>query len=110
VPKSASPRSTTGGEDRLFYIVIRKNLRPRAEWPPGVLGSHLTWADAEQGNGRLLLSGPALDGEGGIYLLRAEDRTEAETITSGDPAISSGCSSYELHEWDIKRGLDRFTR
>ena len=92
----------------MFYVVVRKNLKPRADWPPQVMDGHLQWAGVEDGNGRLIVSGPILDGSGGIYLIRAASRAEADKVTRDDPAISSGCCSYELHEWDIKRGRDLF--
>jgi uncharacterized protein YciI len=92
----------------LFYLVVRKDLRPRSHWPAEVLSGHLQWAGEAEGAGRLLVSGPILDGSGGIYLIKAAARAEAETVARADPAISSGCCGYELHEWDIRRGRALF--
>ena len=88
--------------------MVRKNVRARADWPPTVMSGHLTWAADEERKGHLLVSGPIADGSGGIYLIRAETSDEAEKIARDDPAIQSGCCSYALHEWDIRRGRELF--
>jgi len=92
------------GGAHLFYIVLRQNLTPRAQWREDVLAEHLEWARRTSEAGDLVLSGPADDKKMGIYLLRAPDVHAARAIAEGDPIIAGGYCSYELLDWDIQRG------
>lgn len=52
---------------------------------------------------KFLMSGPSLNEEGqfdgGIFIIRAKDRTEANDIMSHDPLVESGYSDYDLVEF-----------
>jgi uncharacterized protein YciI len=52
--------------------------------------------------GEFLLSGPAMtkDGkvDGGIFILKAKNRSQAEEIMSNDPMVKAGISQYYLKE------------
>ena len=90
----------------MFYIVLRQNLRPRSEWPADLLKAHLAWADQEYQARSLILSGPADNKSGGIYLIKSDDLNAAKSIADRDPIISGGFCSYHIHDWDIQRGAD----
>ncbi len=88
----------------MFYIVLRQNQTPRAQWREEVLAEHLEWARRSSDAGDLVLSGPADDKKMGIYLLRAPDVSAARAVAERDPVIAGGYCSYQLLDWDIQRG------
>ena len=93
----------------MFYIVLRRNLRPRADWPADLLKAHLAWADREYKAKTLILSGPADNKSGGIYLIKADDLTAAKLVAERDPIIGGGYCTYDIHDWDIQRGVGLLT-
>ena len=88
----------------MFYIVLRQNLKSRAEWPLELLQDHLKWADTECASGSLVLSGPGNAKSMGIYLIKAADLQAARTVTERDPIIHRGFCTYDIYDWDIQRG------
>jgi uncharacterized protein YciI len=94
----------------VFFVVLRDNVIPRAQWPAAMLGAHLDWATDTFASGELLLSGPANGNTGGIYLLEAKDTENAWAILARDPVNTNGYCTYRLMDWDIQRGKDKLTR
>ncbi len=52
---------------------------------------------------------PGLDD--GQYLIRAENRQEAEAIAARDPFTAAGFTTYEIIEWEVHQimGIGPFT-
>lgn len=90
-----------------FYLMLRRTIdagRLRA-----MLGDHLRWIIAEEGAGRIFLSGPVATEQGGVALdgltiLRAASRIEAERIAAEDPFVRSGAVVFEIREWTVNEG------
>jgi len=105
VPQGRSVKKVPKGRDAsLFYIVLRQNLTPRAQWRNEALAERLVWAQQSADAGDLVLSGPAADKKMGIYLLRADDVSAARAITDRDPIIAGSYCTYELLDWNVQRG------
>jgi uncharacterized protein YciI len=54
--------------------------------------------------GNILMSGPGTTPEGdrvGIYLIRADSRSEAEQIAAGDPFTVAGHCGFNLIAWEV---------
>jgi len=88
----------------MYYIALRKPVVPRDQWTVD-LDTHLKWMEEQHNSGKILLSGPSPDRRLGIYLIRADDRAEAERIAGGDPYTAAGHCTFELIEWEIHQAL-----
>ena len=62
-----------------------------------ILGRHFAYMDEVRASGRLLLTGPALDGFGGIAIFKVTTREEAEVLMAQDPAIKAGLFAGTVH-------------
>ena len=51
--------------------------------------------------GKLVLCGPFLDYAGGMVIVQAESREEAEEIAKRDPFVASGTETYEVRTWEL---------
>lgn len=94
----------------MFAICLRRPLMPRDQWTT-TLDTHLNWMEQQHKMGKILLSGPSPDRSLGIYLIKAEDRAEAEAVAASDPYTAAGHTTYELIEWNIHQvfGIGSFT-
>jgi uncharacterized protein YciI len=88
----------------VYYITLRRAVVPR-EQRRTPLDTHLQWMREQHNAGKILLSGPSPDRTLGIYLIRADTRSEAEKIASGDPYTVAGETTFELIEWEIHQAL-----
>ena len=68
----------------MWYFVRRRGLKPRNEWTV-TLDEHLVWMKRQHDTGKIVMSGPTPDRQYGQYLVRAENRQEAEAIAASDP-------------------------
>jgi len=59
--------------------------------------------------GRMLAGGPTVPWDGGIILICARDRAEAEAFAAGDPIAQLGLTEYEITEWKTTTRADDFT-
>jgi uncharacterized protein len=62
-----------------------------------VLERHFAYMRELAHAGKLLLSGPTLDGEYGVAILKVTDAEEAEAIVRGDPAVTGGLFEPHVH-------------
>lgn len=51
--------------------------------------------------GQLVISGPFLDYEGGMVIIKAASLDEAKVIAESDPFIKEGADTYELRTLEI---------
>ena len=68
------------------------------------LPAHLAYLQQLKARGVLLLSGPFADRTGGLVLIEATSREEAEAIARADPLVANHVDTYELREWTITDG------
>ena len=94
----------------MWYLVLRRPVQPREEWTVS-LDEHLVWMKQQHEAGRILFSGPTTDRKYGVYVIRAPNREEAETIAASDPYTAAGFAVFELLEWEVHQimGVGPFT-
>jgi uncharacterized protein YciI len=104
------PVAVCGKMRSMWYFVRRRALKPRSEWNVS-LDEHLVWMKRQHDTGKIVMSGPTPDRQYGQYLIRAENRQEAESIASGDPFTVAGCTTFEIIEWEVHQimGIGPFT-
>ena len=61
------------------------------------LGRHFAYMDSLQADGKLLLTGPTLDGAYGLAIFKVTDAAEAETLARNDPAVMEGLFRPNIH-------------
>jgi uncharacterized protein YciI len=87
----------------MIYMIKLTIVVDRAVYEPH-LPAHLAYLQELKARGVLLLSGPFADRAGGMVLISAASRAEAETIAEADPLVANRVDSYELREWLITDG------
>jgi uncharacterized protein YciI len=94
----------------MWYLVLRRPVQPREQWTVS-LDEHLVWMKQQHEAGRILFSGPTTDRKYGVYVIRAPNREEAETIAATDPYTAAGFAAFELLEWEVHQimGVGPFT-
>ena len=94
----------------MWYLILRRPVQPREEWTVS-LDEHLVWMKQQHEAGRILFSGPTTDRKYGVYVIRAPNREEAETIAASDPYTAAGFAAFELLEWEVHQimGVGPFT-
>ena len=94
----------------MWYLVLRRPVKPREEWTVN-LDQHLAWMKTQHQSGKILFSGPSSDRKYGIYVIRAESKPEAEKIAASDPYTAAGLCLFELLEWEVHQimGVGPFT-
>jgi Uma2 family endonuclease/uncharacterized protein YciI len=86
------------------YIIKLTIVVDRETYEPYLI-EHMAYLETLKQRGVLLLSGPFMDRTGGLVVVHAESRTEAELIARNDPLVKRGLDTYELREWNITDGL-----
>lgn len=66
-----------------------------------IIARHVEHLKELDRQGKLVLCGPFSDYPGGMVILKAENREEADAIATADPFISSGCKTYELRTIEL---------
>src|SRR5437867_6359213 len=94
----------------MWYFVVRRVVKPRSEWTV-TLDEHLVWMKRQHEAGKIIMSGPSPDRKYGHYLIRAENRQEADAIAGSDPFTAAGCTAFDLFEWEVHQimGIGPFT-
>ena len=88
----------------MWYLVLRRPIKPRAEWTVS-LDQHLVWMKQQHETGKILFSGPTADRKYGVYVICAGGRDEAERIAASDPYTVAGFCAFELLEWEVHQIL-----
>jgi uncharacterized protein len=98
---------------QLFVFFIRPSENygdPASAEGQQILRDHLNyWVDLEK-DGKLFAAGP-LDTEGGsmrrggLAIIRAESRAEAERLAAEEPFQKAGWRVNEVHAWTLNEGL-----
>ncbi|MBX3447615.1 MAG: hypothetical protein KF765_12750 [Parvibaculaceae bacterium] len=93
-------------EMTLFAFIYR----PGPAWIEGkpmqeqALGPHVGFMQRLKDEGRLLVAGPLLETNGGIAVIRAADKQEADGLLASDPAVTSGIFLADAHTWHLAFG------
>jgi len=87
----------------MIFMIKLTIVVGRAVYEP-YLPAHLAYLQELKARGALLLSGPFTDRTGGMVLVEAASREEAEAIVQADPLVANRVDSYELREWLITEG------
>ena len=87
----------------MIYMVKLTIVVDRAVYEPH-LPAHIAYLQELKARGALVLSGPFADRTGGMVLVNAASRAEAEAIAEADPLIANRVDTYELREWLITDG------
>jgi uncharacterized protein YciI len=67
-----------------------------------VMGEHFAYLQAALEAGRLVLAGPATDGEfPGIVVFEADDEDDARAFMEDDPSVRQGVMLGELHAFRV---------
>ena len=85
----------------LFVITYRAGPRWIAGRPAHEqdLGEHAAYVGQLLADGKVFAGGPFTDSEGGMAILWASDRAEAEAILAADPAQRDGIMIGEIKDW-----------
>jgi uncharacterized protein YciI len=87
----------------MIYMIKLTIVVDRAIYEP-YLPAHIAYLQELKVRGALLLSGPFADRAGGMVLISAASRAEAEAIAQADPLVANQVDTYELREWLITDG------
>ncbi len=79
--------------------VITLTRRPEVPMGESLVRAHVEFLQELEARGQLELAGPFEDGEGGMYIIRADDLEAAQAISAADPFIVSGAESCEVRTW-----------
>jgi uncharacterized protein len=104
----------------LFVVFSRPTSRFTWETEEGreLMRAHLQWQLEREDEGRLLAAGPLNHGEpvtvddpivnaGGMYVMAAASRAQAETIAAEDPFHLAGWRTYTVRTWLLNEGIAR---
>jgi len=112
-PYAIAQTQTTSTPRQVFVITYS----PGPAWQAGVpmnhqaLGPHAAYWTRLAREGRAIGAGPFTDMDGGIAMINAADRAEAEAIVAADPAVTSGVFVGEVHGWSPRiRGAGELPR
>ena len=97
----ATPAPAPEQPRQLFLILFR----PGPAWRAGVpmrqqdLRAHAAYHDRLVREGRSVAGGGYVGEDGGLAIIRAANRAEAEAMLAADPAIRNGVFAAELRQW-----------
>lgn len=95
---------------RLYAVFWINNPNSTREQHLEVLPDHLEFLMDLEKRGILFASGPLSVPDGvkqsfdGITILRADSFYDARGIVDGEPFVTRGLRSYEMHAWDLNEG------
>lgn len=89
------------GTDLFTRYVILLSLNPSRSLTKELVQGHVAHLRELDAQGKLVLCGPFADYKGGMVIIKAASREEADSIARRDPFVSSGAESYELRTWEL---------
>ncbi|MEM9649832.1 MAG: YciI family protein, partial [Bacteroidota bacterium] len=84
-----------------YFVELAPNVEKDSISPSKsqkILNAHLQNIKEMAQQGKLLLAGPFADG-GGLFVLDAESREEAESWILQDPAVKANIFNFKLRKW-----------
>jgi uncharacterized protein YciI len=103
---SPPPESAPAAEDGPPQVVYAVRYLPGPQWiagkppqqQPGI-DAHIRHMQGWDDKKILVCGGPFLDGTGGLSVLRAASKEEAESLARADPSVAAGLLVPEVHPW-----------
>jgi uncharacterized protein YciI len=109
------PESSDSSKPKVFGKDVPKTLfllRHRFQKDPKqfeeAYKGHRKFFDRNVDEGHFICGGPTVPWDGGMILVCAADRAEAEEIVSTDPLVGEGITVYEIQEWKTTIRRDDF--
>ncbi|SDN22375.1 YciI family protein [Paenibacillus jilunlii] len=97
--------SVNSDEDICYVIMLSPTPQDRRDMD--IIRAHVKHLQELERSGQLVMCGPFSDSPGGMVIIRAESREEAEQIAQRDPYILTGIRSYELRTWGLSHAGNR---
>lgn len=82
----------------VVYVMMMENKRSLSL---EVIERHVEHLKLLEAREALVLCGPLLDYAGGMVILRAHSKEEAELLASSDPFIAEGYKTYTLYTMEV---------
>jgi uncharacterized protein YciI len=81
------------------FLIESGNTSAPKEPDPATVKAHLAMVRANIESGKYALAGPFTDGEriGGMFIINAATKEEAQQLVSADPMVKSGFATIEFH-------------
>lgn len=101
-PPTTPPPAPAPEQPRQLFLIL---FRPGPAWRAGVpmrqqdLRAHAAYHDRLVREGRSVAGGGYVGEDGGLAIIRAANRAEAEAMLAADPAIRNGVFAAELRQW-----------
>ena len=101
-PSPTGATAPESGQPRQLFLIL---FRPGPAWRAGVpmrqqdLRAHGAYHDRLVRVGRSVAGGGYVGEDGGLAIIRAANRAEAEAMLAADPAIINGVFAAELRQW-----------
>lgn len=90
--------------DTLIRYVI--TLTKRRVFTEEAIRAHVRHLERLEAEGRLVLSGPFADGEGGTVIIRAESLEAARAVAEADPFVALGFEEFTVRELHLSCGAN----
>lgn len=81
-----------------YFVVVTEN-RASPDEIAKQRPAHYAFVEGLKNEGRILVAGRFVDGSGGMYILSASSREEAEAIVGDDPYHKTGVRAFFMKEW-----------
>lgn len=94
--------------DQLF-VVLLSYLKPLEEVDIH-LPAHRAFLQKHYNSSHFIVSGPQIPREGGLILMRAQNREEAMQIMNEDPFTQNGVSSFQIIQFKAADFAEDFER
>lgn len=105
-----APAQSVPAQARQLFLFL---FSPGPSWRPGVpmrqqdLREHAAYHDRLVREGRGFAGGGYVGMDGGMAIVRAADRAEAQAILAADPAIVNGVFVADLRQWTPRFHTDQ---
>lgn len=70
-----------------------------AELNQQVRPEHLNYVSELYNQGKVVMAGPFVDGQGGMVMYECETEAEAKQLAQADPVVAQGARTLELRAW-----------
>jgi hypothetical protein len=85
-----------------MFIISLEYIKPLADIE-AALPEHIAYLERYYRAGTFLMSGRKQPRTGGVILMRAESRADAERILAEDPFHQAGVADYQLTEFQVSK-------
>ena len=105
---TAEPRIIHPDKTQTLFLLRHRFQRSQAEFIE-YYEEHRAFVEAQIAAGRMLSGGPTVPWDGGVILIVADSRAEAERFVAADPIAQKGLTEYDITEWKTTTRADDFT-